>query len=68
MGALVMTLGLLLFLGVARSDEAPKGPKVTHKVRVTPCCNPTKNELLFFVLIHRRLKYIDHSRVADPAM
>ncbi|XP_026320389.1 peptidyl-prolyl cis-trans isomerase B [Hyposmocoma kahamanoa] len=32
MGALVMTLGLLLFLGVARSDEAPKGPKVTHKV------------------------------------
>lgn len=34
MGALTTALGLLLLtFATARSDESPKGPKVTHKVR-----------------------------------
>ncbi|KAI8420181.1 hypothetical protein MSG28_008738 [Choristoneura fumiferana] len=32
MGTFATTLGLLLFIVAVRSDEAPKGPKVTHKV------------------------------------
>ncbi|CAB3234987.1 unnamed protein product [Arctia plantaginis] len=32
MGAFAVGLGLLLLIATARSDEAPKGPKVTHKV------------------------------------
>lgn len=32
MGALAAALGLLLIISTAHSDEAPKGPKVTHKV------------------------------------
>lgn len=32
MGALATGLGLLLVIALARSDESPKGPKVTHKV------------------------------------
>lgn len=33
MGTLTMALGILLFIASAKSDEIPKGPKVTHKVR-----------------------------------
>lgn len=32
MGAFSTALGILLFIAVARSDDNPKGPKVTHKV------------------------------------
>lgn len=32
MGAFATGLGILLFIATAHSDEAPKGPKVTHKV------------------------------------
>ncbi|NP_001040479.1 peptidyl-prolyl cis-trans isomerase 5 [Bombyx mandarina] len=32
MGTLTMALGILLFIASAKSDEIPKGPKVTHKV------------------------------------
>ncbi|CAB3231628.1 unnamed protein product [Arctia plantaginis] len=32
MGAFAVGLGLLLLIATARTDEAPKGPKVTHKV------------------------------------
>ncbi|XP_030036795.2 peptidyl-prolyl cis-trans isomerase 5 [Manduca sexta] len=32
MGAFATGLGILLFIAAAHSDEAPKGPKVTHKV------------------------------------
>lgn len=32
MGTFATALGLLLFIVAVRSDEAPKGPKVTHKV------------------------------------
>lgn len=33
MGTLAAALGLLLIIASARSDDSPKGPKVTHKVR-----------------------------------
>lgn len=32
MGTFGTILGLFLFISLARSDDAPKGPKVTHKV------------------------------------
>lgn len=32
MGFLAITFGILLIITTARSDDAPKGPKVTHKV------------------------------------
>ncbi|CAG9795769.1 unnamed protein product [Diatraea saccharalis] len=32
MGSLALAFGLFLLMSSARSDEAPKGPKVTHKV------------------------------------
>ncbi|KAJ0174124.1 hypothetical protein K1T71_010270 [Dendrolimus kikuchii] len=32
MGSLALAFGLILFIATARSDDAPKGPKVTHKV------------------------------------
>lgn len=32
MGALAITIGLLLFIASVSSDDTPKGPKVTHKV------------------------------------
>ncbi|KAL0820502.1 hypothetical protein ABMA28_006361 [Loxostege sticticalis] len=32
MGTLAAALGLLLIIASARSDDSPKGPKVTHKV------------------------------------
>lgn len=32
MGALAIGLGLLLVIALARSDDTPKGPKVTHRV------------------------------------
>ncbi|XP_047996929.1 peptidyl-prolyl cis-trans isomerase 6 [Leguminivora glycinivorella] len=35
MGSFATVLGLFLFIVVARSDDAPKGPKVTHKVTFT---------------------------------
>ncbi|XP_061720858.1 peptidyl-prolyl cis-trans isomerase 6 [Cydia pomonella] len=35
MGTFATVLGLFLFIVVARSDDAPKGPKVTHKVTFT---------------------------------
>ncbi|XP_063367103.1 peptidyl-prolyl cis-trans isomerase 6 [Cydia amplana] len=35
MGTFATALGLFLFIVVARSDDAPKGPKVTHKVTFT---------------------------------
>lgn len=34
MGAFAAALGFLLLIAAARSDDAPKGPKVTHKVRI----------------------------------
>lgn len=34
MGALAAALGILLVIAAARSEEAPKGPKVTHKVSI----------------------------------
>lgn len=34
MGTLATILGFLLIITSARSDDSPKGPKVTHKVRV----------------------------------
>ncbi|XP_063540191.1 peptidyl-prolyl cis-trans isomerase 6 [Cydia strobilella] len=35
MGTFATVLGLFLFIVAARSDDAPKGPKVTHKVTFT---------------------------------
>lgn len=32
MGSLALAFGLILLIATVRSDDAPKGPKVTHKV------------------------------------
>lgn len=34
MGAFAVGFGLILLIATARTDEAPKGPKVTHKVSI----------------------------------
>lgn len=34
MGAFAAALGFILLVAAARSEEAPKGPKVTHKVSI----------------------------------
>lgn len=65
MTALASILGLLLFFAAAaHSEESPKGPKVTHKVRKK---DYTKPLIFFYSLGTYLLLSLDvHVEVADP--